>query len=154
MGYMAHHTVIVTADDYVLDEQYLPDVDGFRANLPDEWQQLVTGPHQAIVNGYVTWMFLPDGSQEGWDTSDEGDEYRQQFADLFAIRHEDESTPFDVVVVRFGGDEPEKMHVEDPRRDWRTIVYENGRRIARRIIPGEIAAPGELGSGSGQQRTS
>lgn len=121
MGYIAHHAVIVTASDYVLKTDYLPDVEAFRATLPDDWATLVVGPHQAIINGYVTWMFLPDGSKEGRGTSDDGDRYRQQFADLFALRYDDESTPFDVVVARYGGDQPEKMAIEDPRQVWRTI---------------------------------
>lgn len=113
MGYTRHNTIIVTANDYVFDAHWkkqhaAPDIDAFRAKLPTEWQQLVIGPISSITNGYLTFVFAPDGSKEGWGTSEDGDRYRQEFLDLFSFAHSDGSSPFDVLVVdaRFGGDEP------------------------------------------------
>ena len=111
MGYMRHNAVIVTADGYAMKGRAgfpAPDVDAFRQSLPAKWQHLVIGPVPSVINDYVSFAFLPDGSKEGWDDSDAGDEYRQQFTDLFSFAHEDGSTPFDVLVIdaRFGGDGP------------------------------------------------
>ena len=105
MGYIAHDAVIVTISGYILDRPEMPDVEAFRASLPAEWQALIVGPAQGITNGYLTYAFLPDGSKEGWDTSDKGNEYREQFAALFSLKYEDGSSPFDVALVRFGGDD-------------------------------------------------
>lgn len=117
MGYIAHDAIIVTVSDYILGREtdpLMPDVDAFRASLPAEWQALIVGPVTSITNGYLTFAFLPDGSKEGWGTSDRGDEYREQFAALFSFRYDDGSSPFDVVRVRFGGDERYEPTVTGP----------------------------------------
>lgn len=112
MGYPRHDTVIVTVNGYVFKDGIAdvpaPDIDAFRDSLPEHWRPLGIGPVPSLVNDYVTFVFLPDGSKEGWDTSDDGDAYRKQFIELFSACHGDGSSPFDVVVVhaRYGGDEP------------------------------------------------
>lgn len=83
-----------------------PDIDGFRDTLPDDWKPLLIGPIPSIVNDTHTLVFLPDGSKEGWGLSDDGDKYREQLAALFSFAYGDGSSPFGVVHVRFGGDEP------------------------------------------------
>lgn len=113
MGYTRHDAVIVQIAGYAMnpgsigrDDMPVIDLDAFRATLPDEWHRLVIGPVKSITNGSYTAVFLPDGSKEGWGTSDEGDVYRAQFAALFSFAYDDGSSPFDVVHIRFGGDEP------------------------------------------------
>lgn len=125
MGYIAHHAVVITFNDYLLSEQYvnrdrspgsinehdpmMPDLDGFRASLPAGWQRLLVGPIPSMANGDLTVFFAPDGSKEGWDTSDEGDRIRAALIELFA------NTPCDVVEIRFGGDDPDRATLTDPR---------------------------------------
>jgi hypothetical protein len=108
MGYVKHDAVIVTVSGYVYDSHYRdtmdPKVEEWRGTLPAEWQALVVGPIRGIVNGDVTWFFAPDGSKEGWDTSDLGDSLREQFIGLFQFAYDDGSSPFDVVAVTFGSD--------------------------------------------------
>lgn len=111
MGYTRHNTIIVTAAGYAFDPGFraqVPDVEAFRASLPEDWRRLIVGPVQSVTNDYRTFAFLPDGSKEGWGTSADGDTYRQQFLDLFSFAYDDGSSPYDVLVVdaRFGGDEP------------------------------------------------
>ncbi len=112
MGYPRHDAVIATVNGYVFKDGTTdvpaPDIDAFRASLPEEWRHLVIGPIASLVNDYVTFAFLPDGSKEGWGTSDDGDTHRQRFVEMFSACHGDGSSPFDVVVVaaRYGGDEP------------------------------------------------
>lgn len=106
MGYIAHDAIIITVSDYANDRDFAPGpkVKAFRESLPQEWQALVIGPIHAVVNGYDTYAFLPDGSKENWGTSDQGDEYRRQFKAIFTFQYEDGSSPFDVIEVRYGGD--------------------------------------------------
>ena len=98
MGYIKHDSVIVVISD-ILDTGQMPDVDAFRQSLPEEWRSLIVGPIQAVVNGYVTYAFLPDGSKEGWALSDRGDEYRDAFIELFNVGYSDGSSPFDVTRI-------------------------------------------------------
>lgn len=115
MSYYAHNAVIVTINGYmkrykgnIFEDLYMPDVEAFRESLPEKWRHLLVGPVQSVVNDYISYAFLPDGSGEGWTDSDDGDKYRDEFADLFDQQYDDGSSPFSVVWVRFGGDEPEK----------------------------------------------
>ena len=101
MGRIVHDAVIVTTADFRPDG--LPDIDAFRASLPEEFRPLVVGPIPAPLNGYVSYAFLPDGSKEGWRASDDGDEYRQRFTELFNQQYDDGSTHDDTVTVHFGG---------------------------------------------------
>jgi len=111
MGYTRHNAIIVTAAGYALDGQFgitAPDIDSFRQSLPEKWQRLIIGPVQSIINDYRSFVFLPDGSKEGWEDSELGDKYRERFLDLFSFAYDNGSSPYDVLVVdaRFGGDEP------------------------------------------------
>jgi len=108
MGYMRHNAIVAVVNGHIFGRPEAPDVEAFRASLPAEWQPLVVGPVKSVMNDYVTSVFAADGSNEGWGASDDGDEYRQQFLDLFRFAREDGSSPSDVLVIdaRFGGDEP------------------------------------------------
>lgn len=102
MGYIRHDAVLVTTETY--RDGGLPDMDAFRASLPERWRPLVIGPVEAPVNGTILYAFLPDGSKEWWADSDAGDEYRARFRALFTFAYGDGSSPDDVVTVSFGGD--------------------------------------------------
>jgi len=104
MGAIVHDAVIVTVPGYMLAQPDMPDVAAFREEMPEDMRPLLVGPIPALINGYVTWVFAPDGSFERWPESDDGDAWRARFVALFDFRYEDGSTPFDVVAVRFGGD--------------------------------------------------
>ncbi len=145
MSYERHNAIIVTCPDYALQPDGImagsslgmpaPDVPGFRASLPPEWQPLVVGPIPSVINNYVTYVFAPDGSQEGWRDSDDGDRYRAQFLAMFSFAWSDGSTPFDVLVVdaRFGGDEPGAEYEPE------LIVESNIHRKVLRTAAGEVA---------------
>lgn len=106
MGYTRHNAIVVTAPGIVMRGEYgytAPDVEAFRQSLPEDWRRLVVGPVASVVQDYQSYAFLPDGSKEKWSTSDEGDEYRQRFIDLFSPSRMGDMVLLD---VRFGGDEP------------------------------------------------
>ena len=103
MGYIKHQAVIAV----VIDDR--GDVDQLRrqlAELIDEpfinrsAEQLLVGPTPSLVNGYVTYALLPDGSKEGWSTSDLGDRARQIFIDHFRAL----GSSTQVIEVSFDGD--------------------------------------------------
>jgi hypothetical protein len=127
-----HNAIIVTASGYVMDGAYadipVPDVEGFRASLPESWRRLVIGPVVTQLNGYHNFAFLPDGSYDGWDESDLGDQYRQRFIDLFSFAYEDGSTPFQVVVMeaRFGEKTESEPRLEAALNPHVTLTGEQG----------------------------
>ncbi|MCW2929924.1 MAG: hypothetical protein JWM19_886 [Actinomycetia bacterium] len=124
MSHVMHDAVIVVAAGYAMrggmTDVPVPDVEAFRVSLPADWQRLVVGPVRSVVNDYETWTFLPDGSKEGWEKSEVGDELRKRFAALFSFSYEDGSSPFEVLHVRFGkpegDDEPEVTVTRNPQR--------------------------------------
>lgn len=122
MGYIRHDAVLVVVSDYALhatesDQKrwgfgdVVADVAAFRESLPEKWRPLVVGPIAGVVNGDASYVFLPDGSKEGWTDSDNGNEYRRQFVALFTFAHGDGSSPFDVTAVTFGGDDADRVDV-------------------------------------------
>jgi hypothetical protein len=123
MSTTRHNAIIVTATGAAMSGLFpdvpVPDVEGFRLSLPEPWRRLVIGPVITQLNGYWNYAFLPDGSYEGWAESDLGEQYRQQFIDLFSFAYSDGSTPHDVVVLeaRFGEqthDEPALIATFNP----------------------------------------
>lgn len=111
MGRIVHDAMVVTTSD--IRPGGLPDMDAFRASLPEALRPLVVGPISAPLNGYVSYAFLPDGSKEGWGASNEADECRQRFADLFNHHYSDGSTHDDAVAISFGGDL--RHEISDPQ---------------------------------------
>lgn len=111
MGRIVHDAIVVTTTDY--RPGGLPDIDAFRASLPEEFRPLVIGPIPAPLNNYVSYAFLPDGSKEGWGASNEADECRQRFIALFSQQYSDGSTHDDAVAISFGGDL--RHEINDPQ---------------------------------------
>lgn len=85
VGYTKHDAVIATT----LGMDMPDDIDEFRRFLPPEIRRLVIGPFDDPTGdpaggGYATYMFIPDGSKEGWPLSDAADAARERFKALFA----------------------------------------------------------------------
>lgn len=95
MGYMKHEAVIVTMSQ---DLDGHPDLAAFTSSMPPKYQQLIRGPFPGIVNNYVTWIFVPDGSKEHWEESDDSDLWRDRFIGLWP------NDKVSMVHVTFGGD--------------------------------------------------
>lgn len=108
MGYVRHDAVIVTVGDY---EELHQKVAEFRDSLPEEFQRLVVGPVESVSNFYYSYVFLPDGSKEGWKPSDDGDLYREKFVRIFNSFERSN----DIVKVTYGGDS-DAVSVEMPDR--------------------------------------
>jgi len=94
MGYIAHDTVLAAT----WREGDKARILAFRDTLLEKWQHLLVGPVHAMTNGDDFWAFMPDGSKERWDTSNQGDDYRKAFIALL------DELGVDYVCVRWGGD--------------------------------------------------
>lgn len=71
--------VFVVADRDDIEEA----VNDLRDSMQEPYRRLLVGPVPGVVNRYVTYAFLPDGSKEGWDESRWGDVYRHRFIAIF-----------------------------------------------------------------------
>lgn len=106
MGEVYHDAIIVTINRDNRGTAVLADrVAAFRDGLPGPqspypWQQLVIGPIRSVVNYFESYVFLPDGSKEGWADSDAGDRYRAEFIALF----QDVGYGVDIIHARYGHD--------------------------------------------------
>lgn len=100
MGYIKHEAVIVTTSAH--RPGGLPDMAAFRETLPGEMRHLVIGPVRAMRNDYYSYVFLPDGSKEGWAESNSGNVARERFKDLFRVVYDDGSSPDDMAHVVLG----------------------------------------------------
>ena len=102
MGYINHHAIIATA----WDVKCIKDAHAkAREIFGDTCTEVVVSP----INGYATFFIAPDGSKEGWDDSNAGDNRRDH---LHAWLKENEGF-IDVVEVHYGGDEPDLKGVRN-----------------------------------------
>ncbi len=116
MGYMRHHTIIVTSPlaDRIKEAhdraQQVFDVEDPPG--PERFERLVSPILQGMTNGYQSFFIAPDGSKEGWGTSDTGDDLREQF--ITWLR---EQAMTDWVLVQFGDDGGETKIVTSSQHD-------------------------------------
>ena len=72
MGIIKHHAIVVTSDiDEIIKEAHIQAKSIFK----DRTSEILNSE----ANGYKTFFIAPDGSKEGWETSNEGDRQRARF---------------------------------------------------------------------------
>ncbi len=100
MGYIKHHSIIVTGwDEKKMLKAQNKAVKLFTKHLGEP--QLISSLVTSNTNGQVTFFIAPDGSKEGWETSNNGDTARCEFIDYLNTKQ-----PYlDYVELKFGGDE-------------------------------------------------
>jgi hypothetical protein len=106
MGYIKHHSIIVTSP-FKTDIETAHNVAKsiFKESSYDPYNNidnLITGIFEGIVNSCYTFFIVPDGSKEGWNLSDQCDEARNKF--LTWMHGND--TGCDYIEIEFGGDDP------------------------------------------------
>src|SRR3990172_9375028 len=107
MGYMRHHTIIVSSWDAEAIELA-------HKQAKETLTKLVSPIMGPFTNGYASFFVAPDGSKECWETSDTHDLQRAVFTEwLNTQRYEDRSSCFAWVEVQFGDDELETRIVND-----------------------------------------
>ena len=107
MGYMRHHAIIVTGwPEEKMIEANKRAKKIFEKNFDGEpfekgrSKRLVSDIIKGLSNDEYSFFIAPDGSKEGWQTSDLGDNARKQFLDWM----EAEDNYLDYVELSFGGD--------------------------------------------------
>ncbi|MHA2064464.1 MAG: hypothetical protein ACXABY_08800 [Candidatus Thorarchaeota archaeon] len=104
MGYMQHHAILVTTwNSDAAEDIHEKVVEIIKAHkLHEEMVSTLSG---VVVNGYRSFAVFPDGSKEGWDTSENGEEARDAIVEMLeTYRYEDGSTAMDWVEVQYGDD--------------------------------------------------
>jgi hypothetical protein len=105
MGYIKHEAVIAE----VSDEKIIRKIVALRREMKKDQSEcglnpgIIVGPVE-VINGYSFFVFLPDGSKEGWDSSAKGDSWRERFLSLVK-----ESEYPEYVHFQFGGDDNETI---------------------------------------------
>lgn len=116
MGYTRHHAIIVSASygTYLADARHklLDIIESKRSQIAEDlskvdvWLGAVTPIVRSPLNNHETFALAPDGSNEGWDSSDLGDSIRNEFvAYLRSLAYEDGSSPVKFVEVSYGEDD-------------------------------------------------
>ena len=115
MGYIRHHAIIVTTYDEMLATQAHVEacrLFGRAPNFHSKFIASVSTVMKSGVNSDFSFCVFPDGSKEGWDHSDAGDDARADFISwLNDRRYEDRGSPFDWVEIQYGDDEGETVVV-------------------------------------------
>ena len=97
MGITKHHSIIVTSHNVtLLNKAHDLALSIFPA-------QMITGVTTGTVNAYYSFMVGPDGSNEGWEESNEGNDCRDLFLkQLDSFAHSDGSNPLQYVELSYG----------------------------------------------------
>lgn len=97
MGAMCHHAIVVTSwDAKKLHNAHMKAI---------ELGCSVSTVTPGVTNDYRSFLVAPDGSKEGWEESDRGDQQRAQFIDyLNTQRYDDGSSMLDWIEVAFADD--------------------------------------------------
>jgi hypothetical protein len=108
MGYIKHEVAIAIFFDR--DSKGIEEIEALKEKLTrpetyidgeplSHYGDIILGPYTG-VNGYTTYVFVPDGSKEGWEHSDIMAGYRQEFVGIASS-----SEYADVVLLQMGGDD-------------------------------------------------
>jgi hypothetical protein len=98
VGYIRHNTIVVTS----WNEKLLEEAAAYALSLGLQ----VLGPSDLAMNRYRTLCIAPDGSKEGWATSDNADDHRRLFREwLRAQTYGDGSTALEWFEAAYGNDD-------------------------------------------------
>jgi ABC-type sugar transport system substrate-binding protein len=100
MGYVKHDAIIVTSWKHEAVEQAVAKAKEYGLDVLEQGSE--------VVNGYRTLLICPDGSKEGWETSNEFDAKREKYIEyLNSVRYEDGSSCLEWVAIAYGSDDQE-----------------------------------------------
>ena len=75
MGLIQHYAIVATT----WNEESADALDQWISSLQKADKELFTPRMGSWVNGYITYVLVPDGSKEGWALSRIGDSLRDRF---------------------------------------------------------------------------
>ena len=97
MGYIRHEALIVT-----ISERYIGKLEELALSI---FPSCEVGSVSSRINGYKTVFIGPDGSKEGWEDSDDGDEQRESFLRRLSGSFYEEFGYPAIVRVKYGLDD-------------------------------------------------
>jgi hypothetical protein len=100
MGYIRHHAIVVTA----WNEDDARDAHDEAHRIFGSTTGVVTSLCDPVMNGYISFAVLPDGSKEGWEESDDGDAARDRFIAWIESKYN-----YAWAEVQFGDDNGEQI---------------------------------------------
>lgn len=110
MAYTRHHAIVVTS----WDEKRIKKA----RKKAKEIGLAVTSIAHSPLNGFRSFLIAPDGSNEGWEDSDVGDQRRSEFWDYVERkRFPDGGSYLSVVEVFYGDDNRETGIAREANRD-------------------------------------
>lgn len=109
MGYIRHDAIIVTS----FNEKYLYPALNKAVELGLPVSELV----ESRTNGYCSFLIAPDGSKEGWDTSDHGDTARAAWKEWAHTKRHDDELYIDWVHISYAGDEAADTKIIEHHRE-------------------------------------
>lgn len=117
MGYIKHNAIVVTGwhKEKVLEARNKA-IEIFEQCFNDEPNggRLVSEVVSGLINEQYSFFIAPDGSKEGWNTSENGNEARRQFWDW--LRNE-QYNYCDYVEIRFSDNDEHKTIVRSKDSD-------------------------------------
>lgn len=117
MGYERHHALIITS----WCEKHIKAAHDKAQRTFEKCP--VSDVTEGVTNDYRSFAVFPDGSKEGWATSDEGDRGRDEYiAWLRTQEYEDGSSPLSWALVQFGDDDLVSKIVCDSDDTWRAAI--------------------------------
>jgi len=98
MGYIRHHAIVVTSwKDSAIEQAHEVATKLFT------WVSPISPP---AVNGYRTFFVPPDGSKEGWEDSNKGNDARDALVTYMkSVVYEDGSRPLAWFEAQYGEDD-------------------------------------------------
>lgn len=121
MGYIKHHAIIVTSwQNEKIKEAHQKAKEIFERNFiaDGNGSKLISDILKGVINDQSSFFIAPDGSKEGWPTSDNGDNARKEFLDWL----QKDKNDCDYVELMFGGDDEEESVVRSKDTD---LIKEN-----------------------------
>lgn len=99
MGTIQHNAVLATT----WSEEKFDKIKNWILSLPESEQRFFFIQEEKFVNGYKTIVVLPDGSEEGWEDSHDGDARRYRLIrKLHEKVYDDDSNDWDFISVGYG----------------------------------------------------
>lgn len=120
MGYIKHNAIVVTGwNEEHMEQAYNKAVELFEKFTEEEGMtfpygsKLISPIIGGLVNSQLSFFIAPDGSKEGWTTSNNCNDAREAFLDWL----KDSDGYCDYIEVRFGGDDEYESIVRSNETD-------------------------------------
>lgn len=136
MGYERHHALIITS----WDEDHIKAAHDKAQRTFERCP--VSDVTEGVTNDYRSFAVFPDGSKEGWATSDDGDRERTEYiAWLRTQEYDDGSSPLSWALVQFGDDDLVSKIVCDSDDTWRVAIGKTATRASNTAHTDAVPPP-------------